>query len=121
VSSVAHPSGRLIRGLLDEADYVDCYSADIAARLSIEAVDRAAIQRGRLVERSPTEIVFVDHAPGLRFLVGYALAEQRLEITTAVEYVNRTGRRYFTVARPGHRFLVPWLIWWTARRAGRLR
>lgn len=120
-------AGRLVESHLEGADYVDNYTIELPAgtRITIEDIEEAAIQKGRLLARTDSEVVFTDQAPGLTFQVAYALSESVdiliLEFTTAVHYTTWVGRVYFLFVRPVHRLGLPWLTAWTARRALRIR
>ncbi len=82
----------------------------------MESINRFALQRGREIGRSDTEIVYEDRAPGLTFVVSYEVADGELAFSTAVKTADRTGRLHFTVIRPFHRILAPVVPIITARR-----
>jgi hypothetical protein len=115
-------AGRRVSDHVAGADYVDSYSTEIASKgvFSIEEVETAAVQRGRLAAMTSRGVVYTDRAPGLIFHVAYCLSgapgSQVLEMTTVVHFTTWVGRFYFFFVRPIHRVGLPWLVRLTARR-----
>lgn len=122
VRAVIPPAPSLIATRVAGADYVDAYRVEVPLGRfrNLDDVIASAFQKGQLVDRSATEVVYQDGAPGLVFDVAYQLipsgGHAALTMTTTVRYLSATGRAYFALVRPVHRRLVPFMLSRMAQR-----
>jgi len=66
------------------------------------------------IHRSDTELVYAGTAPGLTYNVGYSFGTdghvRTLVVSTTVTIHSRTGKVYWTIVRPFHRLIVPFML-----------
>lgn len=116
ISRVPIPTASLIESSAQDADYADSYSAVVSPALfpDTRSLDRFAFQRSTIAEETADEIMYTGESPGLVYHISYLRrregTEARLFVSTAVHYKNWRGRLYFTVVRPGHRRLSPFMV-----------
>lgn len=123
VSRVPIPTASLIEPVAQDADYADSYSAVVSPALfpDTRTLDRFAFQRATIAGETADEIMYTGESPGLVYHISYLRRREgtatRLFVSTAVHYNNWRGRLYFTVVRPGHRQLGPFMVSVMIRRA----
>ena len=116
VREVALPSPSLAARFQIGADYADAYELRLKpnAVKNISQVIDYAFAKFAEVGRTETEVVYTDRAPGLTFYVLYRLdsasSPTTLTMATIVHYASVKGRLYFTLVRPIHRALVPFML-----------
>ena len=107
--------------LTEAADYADAYVCPISpGRIeTIGDVERLAFEKGTLLARDQTELVYRGSAPGLVFHISYRLDRAvdpiYLHVATVVHYTSWQGALYFLFVEPIHRRGVPVLVSGMAR------
>jgi hypothetical protein len=114
VSEVMLPHPSLLQGFENGADYADAYAFRLKPGVNLGLVIDSAFAKFAEVKRSESEIVYTDTAPGLRFYVLYhldaAVNPTTLTMATVVLYNSLEGKLYFTLIRPFHRSLTPFML-----------
>ncbi|MGH7503446.1 MAG: DUF2867 domain-containing protein [Longimicrobiales bacterium] len=116
VSRVAVPSSSMIEKLATDADYADSYMWTVPAALfpDTRALDRFAFQRSAVAGETSDEIMYMGGSSGHVYHISYLRrredAETKLHVSTTVHYKNWSGWLYFTMVRPGHRRLTPYMV-----------
>jgi len=117
VENAEIPPDSYIFGYAGQADYADAYVAPMqfSAFGNIDAVAANAFERGdHEIHRSEREVTFEGTAPGVTYQISYILdlsaSPATLTVCTAVHVENRRGRAYFTVVKPIHKMLLPYLV-----------
>lgn len=116
VHEVPVPAHSFLAELADDADYSDAWRAEMefSAFADINQVADAAFRKGKELKRSDKEVVFSGRSLGLRFEISYTLERTSnppaLIVSTVVHTESRLGTAYWTVARPVHRMLLPFMV-----------
>lgn len=116
VREVALPTASLVARFQTGADYADAYELRLKpeAVKNISAVIDSAFAKFAEIGRTDTEVLYTDRSPGLTFYVLYRLdsasSPTTLTMATVVHYTSLRGRLYFTLVRPFHRALVPFML-----------
>jgi hypothetical protein len=114
VSEVMLPYPTILQGFENGADYADAYALRLKPGVNLGRVIDSAFAKFTELKRSENEIVYTDTAPGLRFYVLYhldaAVNPTTLTMATIVHYDSLQGKLYFTLIRPFHRSLTPFML-----------
>ncbi|MEV0295606.1 DUF2867 domain-containing protein [Nocardia sp. NPDC050710] len=120
------PAGAtLARQAFERWDYTDSYAVELPPGATTEPWEWARKiffgkpfpERDRNGRECLTgESVTVLGSVALDFLASVLVLDGTVTVTTVVRYRTRAGRWYFTVVRPFHRRLVPWMVARAARR-----
>ena len=103
-------------GRAADADYSDSYVVTVPAGLFADtrALDRFAFQRSAVAGETADEILYEGGSSGLVYHISYLRrhegSETKLYVSTTVHYRNWRGWLYFTLVRPGHRELTPFMV-----------
>jgi hypothetical protein len=124
VERVDIPANSYLADSVSSADYADAYRIPmefVAYREIHQVIQNAAFKGDDEVHRSETEVVYEGTAPGLRYHVAYILNREQvtptLAMVTTVRILNREGRYFWTLVRPIHRCLAPYMLDRLASRA----
>ncbi len=124
VERVPVPQATLIAGTLVDADYADAYAVSVPARLfrDAAALSQYAFQKTERAAHTDDEVMYGGGSSNLTYHVSYLLTKrdgQRATVTvsTTVRYENWRGRAYFTVVKPFHRVLTPYMVGRMVERA----
>lgn len=124
VERVPVPRATLIAGTLVDADYADAYAVSVPPRLfrDAEALSQYAFQKTERAAQTENEVMYGGGSSSLTYHVSYLLTKRdasgaTVTVSTTVRYENWRGRAYFTVVRPFHRVLTPYLVGRMVERA----
>jgi hypothetical protein len=110
------PRASLLATTMPEPDYLDSYHVGVRTNAFDDIGDlrAAAFEKGEEIARSRWEVVYAGTSPGLDYHISYilegGLPATGLRVSTAVRYRNGIGRAYFTIIRPFHRRLTPFMV-----------
>jgi hypothetical protein len=109
------PPGSLIAPTAAKADYSDAWRGEL--RGSYRDIDHLidnAFHKPVELQRDDREVLYEGAAPGLHYRISYILdtddRPHAIVVCTAVHVLNRTGRIYWTLVRPVHRALIPYML-----------
>jgi hypothetical protein len=107
------PERAFIFSMAATADYADAYVGPMHYRFftRIEQIEEHAFQKGEVVHRTESEIVYKGKAPGLTRYTSYILdtnvSPKTITVVTVVDTHNTLGKVYWKVVRPIHYLIVP--------------
>jgi len=115
VYEVPIPPESLIAPSADAANYADAWRGDLRGFYrGIDHVVENAFHKPVEIQRSDREVLYEGAAPGLRYRISYILdtdsQPRGIIVCTTVNILSRTGRVYWTVVRPIHRALIPYMV-----------
>ncbi|MDH3197427.1 MAG: DUF2867 domain-containing protein [Candidatus Krumholzibacteria bacterium] len=115
VYEVPVPPGSLIAPTAASADYSDAWRGELRGSYrDIEHVIENAFHKPVELQRDDREVLYEGAAPGLRYRISYILDRdsrpQAIVACTTVKILNRSGRIYWTLIRPVHRALIPYML-----------
>jgi hypothetical protein len=115
VYEVPVPPESLIAPSAAGADYADAWRGELRGSYrDIEHVAANAFHTPVEIQRDDREVLYEGAAPGLRYRISYILDHESrphgIVVCTTVNVLSRTGRVYWTLVRPIHRALVPYLL-----------
>jgi len=115
VYEVPVPPGSLIAPSAAKADYADAWRGELRGTYrDVDHLIENAFHKPVELQRDDREVLYEGVAPGLRYRISYMLdtddQPQAIVVCTAVHILSRTGRIYWTVIRPVHRALIPYML-----------
>jgi hypothetical protein len=117
VAPTAVPNESYLSSLAERADYSDAYRIPMEFNPfgKVDDVADHAFEKGSAeIRRSDDEVVYRGEAPGLHYDISYLLERRTqpatLTVCTTVRYDDRKGRIYFTLVKPIHKMLMPYLL-----------
>lgn len=124
VERVPVPRATLIAGTMVDADYADAYAVSVPPRLfrDAAALSQYAFQKTDRAAQTENEVMYAGGSSNLTYHVSYLLTKRdgvraTVTVSTTVRYENWRGRAYFTVVKPFHRVLAPYMVGRMVERA----
>ncbi len=124
VSKVPVPQGTMIARTLVDADYSDAYAVAVPPQLfaNVAELTGYAFQKAESAAETENEVMYVGGSSHLTYHISYLLTKREgaratVTVATAVHYESWRGRLYFTLVRPFHRVITPFMVGRMVERA----